>query len=461
MKPNVEIPTGYRRRNGFVLMTMALVAVAMLGALGLAVDMGRIFIIRNETQAFCDAAALAAASYLDNTSDGLQNGDAAAKATAVKWNFSTTTVPSPTVEYATSPSGPWSDKTNFPANGADSGAGCSTGKSSTNDPACGYKFVRVKTSVQVPLYFLPVVETAVTKTYNQTVNSQAIAGQVDITGSPESPYTGVSEGCYTITTPINAVGQGCPNSAPSVGPPNFGLSIGNDTTPCINGTTNGNNAAVGCYDIQWPKFNSGGGGNGKTCAATQQDADNCFLAQSPPCANDQGGTNAEISVVANWGSSTNGYWGLQAASSISAEVLAYVPNPNMPVVGAGTNIQPVLTSGQQQSQANTLDDRVNQDPANWETTYSAYLADSTHNGRRLMIAPVVYPSSSTSTVVQGFGLYFLLSNATAAGTTSDYYKKQTDGNKPYCAMYVGTSCVGCKDNGVGGNTGAAAVKLIQ
>src|SRR6266849_6257787 len=103
-----------RRQQGFILMIMGLVAVAMMGAMGLAIDMGRVFIIRNETQAFCDSAAVAAAAYLDNTSTAVQNADAAAKATAVKWNFSTTTVSSPTVEYATTPSGTWSNATAFP-----------------------------------------------------------------------------------------------------------------------------------------------------------------------------------------------------------------------------------------------------------------------------------------------------------------------------------------------------------
>jgi hypothetical protein len=44
-------------RRGFVLVTMALTAVALFGVLGLAVDIGRIFIAKNETQAYCDAAA--------------------------------------------------------------------------------------------------------------------------------------------------------------------------------------------------------------------------------------------------------------------------------------------------------------------------------------------------------------------------------------------------------------------
>ena len=40
-------------------MTMAVTAIAMIGAMGLAIDLGHIFIVKNETQAYVDAAALA------------------------------------------------------------------------------------------------------------------------------------------------------------------------------------------------------------------------------------------------------------------------------------------------------------------------------------------------------------------------------------------------------------------
>jgi Flp pilus assembly protein TadG len=403
------------RQKGFVLLTMTVSAVALLGALGLAIDMGHMFIVRNETQAFCDSAAVLAASYLNNSSASIQTADTAAKATAIKWNFSTTTISSPTVEYGKTGSGPWSLATAF----VTVNSGCTAVNSAQNDPACGFKYARVKTSVQVPLYFLPVVQ--VTKTYTQTVNSQAIAAQIDISGgTPVSPYTGV----------------GIDSNASD----NFGLSIGNDTTPCINGKNNGNGAAVGCYDIQWPAYN-----NKK------------FV--SPPCASD---VSAQTNAVENyWGSSINGYWGASSSSDIAAEVIDYVPNPAWPIVNTGDNLNSVLSSGNKASQATYLDERVNQDGDNYDTTYTAYVANPLHNGRRLLISPIVIPTSTTTTTVYGFGLYFLLSTA-ASGGQSDYYKgKLVNGNDPFCAMYVGPACVGCKSNGVGGATGSAVVKLVQ
>jgi Flp pilus assembly protein TadG len=420
MKQRIEPKaTHLRRRKGFVLLTMSVAAIAMLGALGLAVDMGRIFIVRNETQAFCDAAAVMAASYLDNASDGVQSADTAAKATAIKWNFGTTTVSSPTVEYGTTASGPWSNATAFPSPPAKTGCAGGVGN---EDPACGYRFVRVKTSVSVPLYFLPVVQTV--KTYNQTVNSQAIAGQVDISGgTPVAPYTGIAQ---------SATG------------PNFGLTVGDDSAPCADKAQYDSNKAVGCYDIQWPAY------NGKK-----------FV--SNPCGGDN--ATAQSEVQSFWGASYDGYWGATGSSTIAAETIDYQPVPGFPVVSPGTDIYSALSTGNKASQADDLDLRVNQDGDNYDTTYTAYLANTAHNGRRLLTAPIVLPGgplgTAGTTPVEGFGLYFLLSNTTGSGQTSDFYKKAYNGNMGFCAMYVGPACVGCKSNGVGGTTGSAAIKLVQ
>src|ERR1700692_2221457 len=59
------------RERGFVLITMAIAAVALIGILGMAVDVGRMFIAKNETQAYCDSAALAATLKLNGGSSGI------------------------------------------------------------------------------------------------------------------------------------------------------------------------------------------------------------------------------------------------------------------------------------------------------------------------------------------------------------------------------------------------------
>ena len=60
-----------RRERGFVLVATSLAALFLLGAAGLAVDIGRMYVARSETQSFVDSAALSAATELDDTAAGI------------------------------------------------------------------------------------------------------------------------------------------------------------------------------------------------------------------------------------------------------------------------------------------------------------------------------------------------------------------------------------------------------
>jgi uncharacterized membrane protein len=75
-------------QRGFVLMTMAITAIALMGAMGLAIDLGHIFIVKNETQAYVDAAAIAAALQMDGTTAGITRAGSAATNLSASWNFS-------------------------------------------------------------------------------------------------------------------------------------------------------------------------------------------------------------------------------------------------------------------------------------------------------------------------------------------------------------------------------------
>ena len=66
-----------QRQRGFVLITMAIVTIALIGALGMAVDVGRAFIAKNEVQTFCDAASMAAVLKMDGTTTGISNAKTA------------------------------------------------------------------------------------------------------------------------------------------------------------------------------------------------------------------------------------------------------------------------------------------------------------------------------------------------------------------------------------------------
>ena len=128
----MNIPKKQNRRHrqrGFVLITMTAAAIALIGVMGLAIDAGRIFVVKNETQAYVDAASLAAALKLDGTSAGITNATNAATTLAEKWNVGTTTVASPTVEFATTSAGAWS----------------------TNPGGAGILYVRVTAQVQPTL----------------------------------------------------------------------------------------------------------------------------------------------------------------------------------------------------------------------------------------------------------------------------------------------------------------------
>lgn len=376
-------------RRGFVLITMAISAFALIAALGMAVDIGRLFIAKNETQAYCDSAAVAAALMLDGTTVGISNAQTAVADSANRWNLDSTSVSNPTVTFATTITGPWSTSPN---------------------PATGYLYARVSITVPLDLYFIPVVVNHMT----QNVVSSATAGQISITSFRQglAPYSAIA----TSTTP-----------------PNFGLVAGNS------------------YDIQWPTYN-----NGASCDPTNPNKiNNCFL--SNPCSGDSFAAKQE--VINDWGQSSSGYWGSTSNSTIEQEILDVI---QLQTVSVGTNIQPVLTSGQKQSQAGYLDERASEDVStdyatnNDSKTLSDYFGGP-HNGRRLLPVPVVLPSSTTNTSVVGYGAFLLYSN----NATSDYYEKSTNGNSAFCAIYAGPYQVGSLGTGTGGTTGATYVKLVQ
>jgi Flp pilus assembly protein TadG len=150
-----------RGERGFVLLVMGVTALVVAGFLGLAMDVGRTYITKNEAQAFADAGALAAALKLDGTSAGVTNAQTAATSVGNQWNFATTAFTGTTVEVATSSAGPW------------------TSTSSPPSPATDYTYVRVTASASVNLYFTPVVTAWWgSALMNETVRARAIVAQL-------------------------------------------------------------------------------------------------------------------------------------------------------------------------------------------------------------------------------------------------------------------------------------------
>jgi hypothetical protein len=174
--------------------------------------------------------------------------------------------------------------------------------------------------------------------------------------------------------------------------------------------------------------------------------------------------NPEYEIANNWGASVNGYWGANSTSVINQYIL---DQKQLATVTIGTDITPDLASGNKQGTAKVLDDRVNQDTINYDPStattsalkLSTYLANSSHNGRRLMSVPMIYPNSTGSQVV-GYGMFLLESDQSSAGGTSSYYANGK-GNEPYCAIFAGPWVMGATNGGVGGSGSGSRVRLVQ
>src|SRR3954449_13609993 len=95
------------QKRGFVLVTMALVIVGIFACSGLAIDLGRMFIAKNEAQAFCDASAMGAAGALDGTTAGITRARALVTSSSNRWNLGTATFTNAAVTFATAPAGPY------------------------------------------------------------------------------------------------------------------------------------------------------------------------------------------------------------------------------------------------------------------------------------------------------------------------------------------------------------------
>ncbi len=364
------------------MIVVSIAAFGLVGVLGVAADMGRVFIAKNETQTYCDAGALAAALALDGTASGITKATTAAAAAGNGWNLGMATLPAPTVEFATAAAGPWS---------------------TSAAAAILSSYVRVTANVDVTTYFATIFSQSTT----QRVRSIGVAAQIPLSNLTQGlgPYTAV---------------------ASDLSSPTFGLVVGSQ------------------YDIQWPQYNATRSG----CNASNPDR--CF--NQDTCTGEQ--TNARRQAIwqmtQTWGSSTNGYWGGTSNSEITAEVLNLVQLQAVAVGGSLT-----MTNGNKQAQAGVLDTRVGQDNDMTSGTASAYLASSTHNGRRLFSIPIVSPTGPGTSTVNGYGLFLLNSN----GMSSNYYQ-QGNGNDGFCAIFAGSYVIGSIGPGVGAS-GGYKVQLVQ
>ncbi len=219
LKPtNQHLPeNGRKDQKGFVLVAAAVGFAAVLGAAGLAVDLGRVYIARNEVQAFADSAALAAALQLNGTPAGIAAANLAVQNTPNKWNLGTQSVSSPTVEFAL-PSA---------ANGNQPDAA-----SWTAAPATGanYRFVRVIAGADVPI----MLARAITAQATMHVTALATGGQLMVTTYADGllPFSPISPNAADTANYGFQTGQLFTLRYPS----NGGQKKGNVCAGDVNGT---------------------------------------------------------------------------------------------------------------------------------------------------------------------------------------------------------------------------------
>lgn len=99
-----------RSQRGFVLIATAISMTLLLGLAGLAIDLGRMYVIRAELQSFTDAAALTAARDLDGSAAGQDRARAGAKrltegAHAMRWDMGTQPITHMIVSFSTDSDG--------------------------------------------------------------------------------------------------------------------------------------------------------------------------------------------------------------------------------------------------------------------------------------------------------------------------------------------------------------------
>jgi len=402
--------------RGFVLVACMVCAVVLFGMAGLAIDMGRMYITKNEAQSFGDSAALYAAQQLDGTTAGLTAADNAVATNPNRWNFSTTAFSGTITEYS-----------------ADGATGWQTSDKVTAAQALNIRYVRVTPVVNnVALFFLPVTGTANTATVKaQSVGGQVLLGCTTCSAGGLSGGTisgtalggaGASTGSYPVLfpySPIANVDATSSSQLPTTGDP-FGFTPGQQ------------------YDLKWPSSPSlGKDGNNKV-----------------PCAGDNNQTmlNHETGAGSNLGEIV-----LNSASAITTDIVTLDD-----AIGVSVSIDHSVnpTTGDKNKEVKALNDRAAQDTDTTSTTYASYAG----NGRRVITVIVnngyanssgTAYSSDKQAIGLGFAQFLLLPGN---------YTQQTGGNNPWCAIYIGSSpAVDTVNGGGGGNRGrgVGAVRLTN
>ncbi|HUK15443.1 MAG TPA: pilus assembly protein TadG-related protein [Bryobacteraceae bacterium] len=158
-------------RKGFVLSTSALCMAGLLALIGLATDVVRLYVSRDELRVFLDRAAGAASFELDGTRQGIARAQTVALSgpgAKPDGTYSDSqAVNGVSVQFASVPAGPFNAAPPSPA---------------------GQRFVKVQAAAVVNLYFLPLFPGVPAV---ETLTAFAVAGQCQSSGLDDglAPYS--------------------------------------------------------------------------------------------------------------------------------------------------------------------------------------------------------------------------------------------------------------------------------
>ncbi len=362
------------RRNGFVLLAVAGCLLCLIGFVGLCVDLGRLYISKNELQAYSDAAALAANQELDGTDEGIVRARSIASNYPNRWNFDTADVVSTEVTFATSPTGVYTP--------------------TPPSPPKNFKYTRVQANGALPMYFMSVFYGARGQSFpaaflltfrvsNASVGADSQAGQVKATRFkdnllPYSPDAHLDPGRPPVFNPGSSV------------PDPFNYVKGKQ------------------YTLRWPPP----GQRDKPANWCPGDRDAAFV--SPDPSSERG--FIDIGKIPGSGGS----------SYIRRAIISNVQTHPLQLGEAVEHV-----SGNRGVESEALRERVAQDTDDYSATWAAYSANRAGdkrvgNGRRLVFVPVNNPYDGDRIV--DFAAFFLPVQSEICGDSMV---------APCCAEYVG------------------------
>ncbi len=220
-----------RKQSGFVLVTAGLSIIALIGMMGLAFDLGRLYIAKSEVQTFADLTAIAATRQLDGSDAGVNRAKQQVSASQMKWNFSTQPFTQTTVLFSTD------------------GVAWTDGSTDVKN----LKYVYVTSVIGVDLYFLPMVTT------------QPVGGVALLLVSFQTSVKGSAAAGQHLIDVFTPNGPGLLPFAPlahDVNDANFGFKAGDIITLRWPSNVNGNKHFCDADDApQWIAQSTIGGGD--------------------------------------------------------------------------------------------------------------------------------------------------------------------------------------------------------